>query len=76
MPLHNHGISAADGDSTTKNPSNNVSAFTAAPAYTNNANVAMQPTGQSGGNQPHDNMQPYLGITFAIALQGIFPSRN
>jgi microcystin-dependent protein len=29
-----------------------------------------------GGNQAHENMQPYLTISFCIALQGIFPSRN
>ncbi|HEY6235409.1 MAG TPA: tail fiber protein [Candidatus Elarobacter sp.] len=27
-----------------------------------------------GGSQPHDNMQPYLAITFIISLFGIFPS--
>ena len=30
----------------------------------------------SGGGQPHDNRQPYLGLNFIIALVGIFPSRN
>jgi microcystin-dependent protein len=29
-----------------------------------------------GGSQPHENMQPYLTISFCVALQGIFPSRN
>ena len=29
-----------------------------------------------GGSQPHDNMQPYLGLNYCIALQGIYPSRN
>lgn len=29
-----------------------------------------------GGNQPHDNMQPYLVVNYCIALQGIFPSPN
>lgn len=29
-----------------------------------------------GGGQPHENMQPYTAISFAIALQGIFPSRS
>lgn len=29
-----------------------------------------------GGSQPHNNMSPYLVLSFAIALQGIFPSRN
>jgi microcystin-dependent protein len=35
--------------------------------------VMLTPTPAS---QPHQNMQPYLGLTFIIALQGIFPSRN
>ena len=29
----------------------------------------------AGGDQPHNNMQPYLTLTFCIALQGIFPQR-
>ncbi|TGN24599.1 phage tail protein [Empedobacter tilapiae] len=29
-----------------------------------------------GGNQPHNNMQPYLGINFIIAIEGIYPSRS
>ena len=29
-----------------------------------------------GGNQPHNNMMPYLVLNFIIALQGIFPSQN
>jgi microcystin-dependent protein len=29
-----------------------------------------------GGGQPHQNMQPYLTISYCIALQGIFPSQN
>lgn len=30
----------------------------------------------NGGNQAHDNMQPFLAMNYCIALQGIFPSRN
>ena len=30
----------------------------------------------AGGTQSHDNMQPYLTISYCIALQGLFPSRN
>jgi len=33
-------------------------------------------TGNTGGGQPHYNMQPYLGLNYAIALQGLFPSRS
>jgi microcystin-dependent protein len=32
--------------------------------------------GLAGGSQPFPILQPYLAITFAIALVGIFPSRN
>ncbi len=30
----------------------------------------------AGGGQAHNNMQPYTTISFCIALQGLFPSRN
>ncbi len=33
-------------------------------------------TGVTGGGQLHGNMQPYLGMNYAIAVQGLFPSRN
>ena len=29
-----------------------------------------------GGSQAHLNMQPFLALTFCIALQGIFPSQT
>lgn len=40
--------------------------------------VAMSPAsiGNVGGSQAHLNMQPFLTISFCIALQGIFPSPN
>lgn len=31
--------------------------------------------GTAGGGQPHDNVQPSLGLNFIIALQGIYPSQ-
>lgn len=41
-------------------------------------NVAMNPQAltTAGGNQPHNNLPPYLCLTFIIALTGIFPSRS
>ena len=30
----------------------------------------------AGGGQPHNNMQPYLVLSWLIALEGVFPSRN
>ena len=47
-------------------------------AYDANNQVTLAPAAvqQSGGNQPHENMSPYLVLNFIIALQGIFPSQN
>jgi microcystin-dependent protein len=47
-------------------------------AYASNVNTTMNPACvlPIGGSQPHQNMPPYLSLNFAIALQGIFPSRN
>ena len=36
-------------------------------------NTLVSPT---GGNQPHENMPPFLCVNFIIAAEGIFPSRN
>jgi len=49
-------------------------AYVAAPFGTT---VAMGPAvaGHTGGDMPHNNMQPYLTMNFCIALQGIFPAR-
>lgn len=40
--------------------------------------AAMSPTAVSpvGGSQAHQNLQPFLTLSFTIALQGIFPSPN
>jgi microcystin-dependent protein len=43
-----------------------------------NSTVTLNPAeiGNTGGSQPHPNIQPYLAINWCIALYGIFPSRN
>jgi microcystin-dependent protein len=40
--------------------------------------AALNPTTvqSSGGNQPHDNMQPFLCITYIISLFGVYPTQN
>jgi microcystin-dependent protein len=82
MPSHNHGVQAGTGGGQ-PGPGNNTWASglkTGPSLYTpsNGANVTMNPAALSiaGGNLPHNNMQPYLGLTFCIALQGIFPARS
>ena len=32
--------------------------------------------GAQGGNQPHDNMMPFVAINYIIATSGVYPSRN
>jgi microcystin-dependent protein len=79
MPAHNHGLNAATEDATSKSPTGNVLATTGGSAYiVGPIDTAMNPAsiGIAGGNQPHNNMQPYLVVTFIIATEGIFPSRN
>ena len=38
--------------------------------------MATQGVSATGGSQPHDNMAPYLAVTYIISLFGIFPSQN
>lgn len=78
LPQHNHFMQAA-GAATTGDPTGAIPATpTANKAYRGGApNVQLATsTNPSGGTQPHPNIQPYLTVNFAIALQGIFPSRN
>jgi microcystin-dependent protein len=35
-----------------------------------------QAIGPNGGGQPHNNLQPFLALSFCIALQGVFPPRT
>lgn len=80
MPAHVHTVAprASSDDATAKNPSGAVPAGTAGPAYAAAADVTMAATqsGVAGGSQPHNIMQPFLGMNFIIALEGIWPSRN
>ena len=87
MPQHNHLWAAnnALGDhpsplnnflSGAKIPTNNTPVPTYAAPGGATVPLATAMIGLNGGNQPHQNMQPYLVVTYCIALQGIFPSRN
>jgi microcystin-dependent protein len=80
MPQHIHGANASSTDGTLGSPSGNLLAR-AAPANPYIAPTNLGPLNpgtlaNTGGSQPHNNMQPYQTISFCIALQGIFPSRN
>jgi microcystin-dependent protein len=84
MPAHSHtaqGSTGSDQGSPAVNAWASGTKFTGVNVYApSNAqtNVQMNPFALSiaGGNLPHNNMQPFLGLTFIIALQGVFPARQ
>jgi len=82
MPNHAHSLMASTTSSSKPNPSGNAFARissggtpyvppTGAPLTAFSPN-AIAPT---GGDQPHNNLMPYLTLNFCIAMQGVFPAR-
>lgn len=80
VPVHAHSLHAAVAAGTTDSPAGAVLADSGATdAYSRGGpNTALNAETILAGNpaQPHENRQPYLALSFIIALQGIFPSRN
>ena len=79
MPTHIHVGSCTGDDATSGVPTNNLLARSTNFIYGGANNLtSLTPSSITsvGGSQAHDNMQPYLTLNFAIALQGIFPSPN
>lgn len=89
LPAHNHTFIVSAEAGTSNNPSNNYlaeSMDTASPARTilsympDTENEVIQPfmpdaLTNTGGSQPHENMQPYLAVSYIIAMEGIYPSQ-
>lgn len=82
MPVHTHAANASSSDADQVTPSGNVWAAEPAGAtalYHNGApDTSMNPQAidVAGGDQPHDNMSPFLCVNFIIALQGLYPPRS
>jgi microcystin-dependent protein len=78
MAAHNHGAQANSGNPNSGAIAGNIWCAESTAAYANSPDAAMNSAAisQTGGSQPHANMQPNLVLNFCIALQGIFPSRN
>lgn len=81
LPAHTHVEQASSAAASTNQAGNAVTLAqsTGANLYGAASNLApMSPTAVSaaGGSQAHQNMQPFLTLSFTIALQGIFPSPN
>ena len=80
IPAHGHSLNADENSGTQLSPTNNILAQTQnpmmyraiAPNLPMNANSVLP----AGANQPHDNMPPFLVVSFIIALFGVFPTQS
>lgn len=79
IPAHTHQLHASNDTGDQQLPAGRLWARSPAtdpqwgsPATT----VDMAPSQNSGGGQAHENMQPFLALTFCISLQGQFPPQN
>ncbi|MEA2621354.1 MAG: hypothetical protein QOH61_264 [Chloroflexota bacterium] len=82
-PIHPHTMNASGfgADLKVPGPDRVLAKALGANAYQDNSTQNLQmldPMAVSivGGDLPHNNMQPFLALTFIIALQGIFPPRS
>ncbi len=79
LPAHNHTpVGSSTNPPTSPGAAGNLWSANNTASFASTPSVAMNPACvlPTGGNQPHENMSPYLVLNFIIALQGIFPSQN
>jgi microcystin-dependent protein len=78
LPTHTHVLQGSNTNAATNSPTNNVLANATAVYHSPSSLTALNPGSVTnvGGSQAHLNMQPFLTLSFCIALQGIFPSPN
>lgn len=78
IPNHTHALIASTDGANTPNPGTNLLSepITATPYYQDvpATPLSAQAIAPIGGSQPHENMQPYLAVSFIISLFGIYPS--
>lgn len=77
IPAHSHAPLSVSGNGNQSTPQNGVWAGVTTSIYTSNPpNTPFSPSigGVSGGSQPHENLMPFLAISFIISLFGIYPS--
>jgi microcystin-dependent protein len=78
LPSHEHTIQGSSANADTPVAANNVlaAANNVYAAPTNAVALEAGTLTTAGSSQAHLNMQPFLSLSFCIALQGIFPSPN
>jgi microcystin-dependent protein len=80
IPNHGHALVASGGAGSASGPGGNVPALAVGNLYVGSptsptVNLSEMAIGSAGGSQPHDNLQPFLCVSFIISLFGIFPPR-
>jgi microcystin-dependent protein len=81
IPSHSHVLNASNADGTDQQAGAELYAGGVggiAPYAAPGALTLMSPSSiaPAGGDQPHNNMQPFLTLNFCIALQGVYPPRT
>jgi len=80
IPAHSHAFGANNGPANSRAAAGNSLARAVGglvyAAPNPNVMMAAECLAPAGGDQPHNNMQPYLTLNFCIALQGVFPPRG
>jgi len=80
IPSHSHFLRASQADANSTRPAGELPATGIGIGQYASANMMVMGAdgalASSGGNAPHNNMQPYLTLNFCIALQGVFPPRG
>jgi microcystin-dependent protein len=81
IPVHSHQMKAASTQADLQDPASNRVLARSKPGFAYlagapNTTLAPEALAPAGGDQPHNNMQPYLTFYFNIALQGVFPPRT
>ena len=81
IPAHSHGVRASGAEGNVTSPvAQQMASGVGVNMYTTTLPPATslnpQALAPAGGDQPHNNMMPYLTFYFCIALQGVFPPRG
>ena len=80
IPIHTHPMIASQAIGNVTQPTGNIMAQNnTIQNYiedVTDANFNANAVGPTGGSQPHENMHPFLVVTFIISLFGVFPSQN
>jgi microcystin-dependent protein len=82
IPSHSHALRCASDDADLKAPTSSRVFARSNPGFMYQSSTAGiqsmsdNALAPAGGDQPHNNLQPYLTLNFCIALQGVYPPRT